>query len=282
MSDSLARFRILLVGRGNAGKTTILQKLCSETDMPIVRNRAGKVVSVVNLDPTSSRGVHDIEYEITYPSSPRFVFHDSCGLESGSDAEMQKIADFISRRRDLGTEQGLHTIWICIPLDDNRPASRLFELTTGDVAVVFVFTKYDAIEKLSFNALRNQGRSIREAGSNAPEHAECAFRAQWLPFLKAPNPPPPPPAYVRLKDLNKPEGQCDELTQCTVEVLAHNKPLQQRFVMAMEYRLEMRIQHAMPQAVEHLLKAVIYKGDKIRKELVKHVLLWMPHVHEPD
>ncbi|KAG8843540.1 hypothetical protein FRB96_003931 [Tulasnella sp. 330] len=52
--------------------------------------------------------------------------------------------------------------------------------------------------------------------------------------------------------------------------------------MAMEYRLEMRIEQAMPQAVEHLLRAVIYKGDKIRKELVKHVLLWMPHVHMPD
>ncbi|KAG8867627.1 hypothetical protein FRB98_004082, partial [Tulasnella sp. 332] len=82
--------------------------------------------------------------------------------------------------------------------------------------------------------------------------------------------------------LHKPEGQCDELTQCTVEVLAHNKPLQQRFIMAIKYRLEMRLQHAIPQAVEHLLKAVTYRGDKIRKELVKHVLFWMPHVHIPD
>ncbi|KAG8870606.1 hypothetical protein FRB97_009591, partial [Tulasnella sp. 331] len=88
--------------------------------------------------------------------------------------------------------------------------------------------------------------------------------------------------FVSKVYLHKPEGQCDELTQCTVEVLAHNKPLQQRFIMAIKYRLEMRLQHAIPQAVEHLLKAVTYRGDKIRKELVKHVLFWMPHVHIPD
>jgi len=30
------RFRILIIGRPNAGKTTILQKLCNTTDAPII------------------------------------------------------------------------------------------------------------------------------------------------------------------------------------------------------------------------------------------------------
>ena len=28
-----------------------------------------------------------IDYEITYPSSPRFVFHDSCGIEAGAESD---------------------------------------------------------------------------------------------------------------------------------------------------------------------------------------------------
>lgn len=38
-----ARFRILLMGRANAGKTTILKKLCGGSAEPIVRNGTGSV-----------------------------------------------------------------------------------------------------------------------------------------------------------------------------------------------------------------------------------------------
>ncbi|KAG8882606.1 hypothetical protein FRB97_008033 [Tulasnella sp. 331] len=282
MSDEPSRFRILIVGRGNAGKTTILQKLCNETDTPIVRDQNGNLVPLNSLEPTSGRGAHHIEHEITYPNSPLFVFHDSSGLESGSDTELQTIAQFISRR--AATTQlpdGLHVVWICIPLDDERPAMRLFDLNTGDVAAVFIFTKYDGLQAKTYGTLRRQGLSRPAALGAASEQAERVFQQEWIPLLKAPSPPPPPPAFVRLQDLNKPEGSCDDLTRCTSDVLDDNKPLQRMFVMAQKYKLRMRMQHLVPGSIEHLLKhtSLSYGGSKIRNELVQIVLSWMPHVY---
>lgn len=42
-----ARFRVLIMGRANAGKTTVLKKICNDEDIPIVRNHKGKVVSAL-------------------------------------------------------------------------------------------------------------------------------------------------------------------------------------------------------------------------------------------
>jgi GTPase SAR1 family protein len=39
------RFRILVIGRANAGKTTLLQRVCKTTESPIVRNQWGRMVS---------------------------------------------------------------------------------------------------------------------------------------------------------------------------------------------------------------------------------------------
>jgi septin family protein len=38
------RFRVLVIGRANAGKTTICQKMCNTTDPPVVHGRDGKEV----------------------------------------------------------------------------------------------------------------------------------------------------------------------------------------------------------------------------------------------
>jgi hypothetical protein len=69
-----------------------------------------------------------IDYEITYPSSPRFVFHDSRGIEAGSEPDsrgpeageghdssklcveyIQKFIDDRAKQRRL--EDQLHAIW---------------------------------------------------------------------------------------------------------------------------------------------------------------------------
>lgn len=42
--DRIHRFRILVMGRANAGKTTILQRICNTTDQPEVFNGDGKKV----------------------------------------------------------------------------------------------------------------------------------------------------------------------------------------------------------------------------------------------
>ena len=44
------RFRILVIGRANAGKTTILQRVCNTTEQPKIFNREGhEVVHVLDI-----------------------------------------------------------------------------------------------------------------------------------------------------------------------------------------------------------------------------------------
>ena len=43
------RFRILVIGRANAGKTTLLQRVCKTTESPIVRDRNGNKVTAALL-----------------------------------------------------------------------------------------------------------------------------------------------------------------------------------------------------------------------------------------
>ena len=69
-----------------------------------------------------------IDYEITYPSSPRFVFHDSRGIEAGAESNrhameagegldssklrieyIQKFINDRGQQRCLGDQ--LHAIW---------------------------------------------------------------------------------------------------------------------------------------------------------------------------
>ena len=64
-----------------------------------------------------------IDYEITYASSPRFVFHDSRGIETGAESiearEELRIAsrtEFIQkfiddRAQEKCLEDQLHVIW---------------------------------------------------------------------------------------------------------------------------------------------------------------------------
>ena len=60
----------------------------------------------------------EIDYEITYPNNPRFVFHDSRGIEAGAESDegselrIERIHTFINdraQRRRL--EDQLHAIW---------------------------------------------------------------------------------------------------------------------------------------------------------------------------
>ena len=69
-----------------------------------------------------------IDYEITYPSSPRFVFHDSRGIEVGSELDscgteagerhdssklrVEYIQKFINNRaQQRRLRDQLHAIW---------------------------------------------------------------------------------------------------------------------------------------------------------------------------
>jgi GTPase SAR1 family protein len=44
LAQKAGRFRILIVGRANAGKTTILKKICNTTEDPEIHDRYGRKV----------------------------------------------------------------------------------------------------------------------------------------------------------------------------------------------------------------------------------------------
>ena len=64
------------------------------------------------------RGMSDIDNEITFPSNPMFVFHDSRGIESGAETDddsklcLDHVREFIHRNaRNTRFRDKLHAIW---------------------------------------------------------------------------------------------------------------------------------------------------------------------------
>jgi len=49
LRDRFERFRILIIGRANAGKTTILKRVCNTTENPETYNSAGTKVRSIPL-----------------------------------------------------------------------------------------------------------------------------------------------------------------------------------------------------------------------------------------
>ncbi|KAF8728335.1 hypothetical protein AX14_006777 [Amanita brunnescens Koide BX004] len=118
-------FRILVIGRANAGKTTILEKVCgvAKGTKPIIHDKEGNELtsSAIHLMPSIERGMHDIEHGITY-SGCNFMFHDSQGFESGAREEIEVVWDFIEKRSAADRlKDQLHAIWYCLPMDSPRP-----------------------------------------------------------------------------------------------------------------------------------------------------------------
>ncbi|KAG1721656.1 hypothetical protein EDB19DRAFT_1646339, partial [Suillus lakei] len=113
-------FRVLIVGRANAGKTTILQKVCNTTEDPEIYDTKGKKIDAAVVASSIKRGNHDIANEMVFKSNLGFVFHDSCGFEAGSEEEFDNMKKFISDRANAKElEERIHAIWYCIPMDDH-------------------------------------------------------------------------------------------------------------------------------------------------------------------
>ncbi|KDQ12522.1 hypothetical protein BOTBODRAFT_112803 [Botryobasidium botryosum FD-172 SS1] len=211
MTDEIRRpnrFRILIIGRANAGKTTILRAVCGAEGEPNVYDQYGKEVRASNsiLSPSSLRGEHNIEYSLIFPSSPGFVFHDSRGFESGAVEELELVREFIRKKANLGSMKNqLHAIWYCFSTDSNRfmtAAEKEFfdTIDTGTVPVIAIFTKFDALDAAAFRALSDQGIPFAEAQRKASEHAQEQFNQDLMPLIK--QLVHPPRAVVCLRNMH--------------------------------------------------------------------------------
>ncbi|KAG9039783.1 hypothetical protein FRB95_007210 [Tulasnella sp. JGI-2019a] len=241
------RVRILIMGAAGVGKTTILRKICSETETPIVRDSNGQEISELpSLVPTTERGLHDINLEITYPSRPGFVFHDSRGLECGSEKELNEIREFLVQRAN-NERDAVHVIWYCVSANSCRPLvsaeRQFFERGRGDVPVVVIFTKLDGLIAKAFGELKKEGLTGTIAHREAPARADQLLQTYFVrPIMEMAH---PPMGYVSFRGLHKPGGQCAELTRKTVDALQHNQNLQMMFVLASKYDLEARSKSSM-------------------------------------
>jgi hypothetical protein len=140
------RFRVLVLGRANAGKTTILQRVCDTTESPTIYrrgkdgrkevrgphfvcesvsgslrtssnlNRLWMLVMIIHLFvcPLTScqRGEHTIDDELVFSNHTGYVFHDSRGIECGSTEELETLKEFICRKcAEKRLQNKLHAIW---------------------------------------------------------------------------------------------------------------------------------------------------------------------------
>ena len=136
------RFRILVIGRANAGKTTVLQRVCNTTEDPCIYDENNKnLVSVqvklnsasdifYQLEPTSGvlhlllwistacltlpiqRAIHNIHRSFAFKSNPGFIFHDSPGFETGDERQLWEVLSFIEKRaKSNEVDDQLHAIW---------------------------------------------------------------------------------------------------------------------------------------------------------------------------
>ena len=134
-------FRILVIGRANAGKTTLLQRVCNTTEDPCIYDDNKNLVSVhrpkddfcfwhfhlawthfsgtsftINIyqcvDPTYQRGIHDINRPFAFKSNPNFIFHDSPGFETGDETQLQEVLSFLKKKADsTEVNDQLHAVW---------------------------------------------------------------------------------------------------------------------------------------------------------------------------
>ncbi|KAJ7869220.1 hypothetical protein B0H14DRAFT_2572061 [Mycena olivaceomarginata] len=215
------RFRVLIAGRANAGKTSILQRVCDTTESPktykVTGDGWGRETRRSPVNCVSQRGEHDISDELEFSNHKGYVFHDSRGLESGGVGELEKIQSFVRERSQRKRLQDrLHAIWYCIPMDDNRPKLNIDPLRdickdkNIHVPVIAVFTKFEAFRHDI--RLDLEDSNDRE---NVDLEDECKrrFEAEYLSQLHG------GPKFVRLEGMDKPNARCDELIETTMRAL---------------------------------------------------------------
>ncbi|KAF8327980.1 hypothetical protein F5887DRAFT_159461 [Amanita rubescens] len=247
-------FRILVIGRANAGKTTILEKVCgvAKGTKPIIYDMDGNQLeqSMIHLMPSVERGLHDIEHQITYPGS-NFIFHDSRGFESGSTEELEIAWKFIERKSvETELKNQLHAIWYCIPMDSPRPILsaelEFFNKGTGKVPLVVIFTKFDGQINIEFANLTDAKNE--DKWERAREIAQITFQNDYLP--KVLDAKCPPKAYVQLEDMDLPEKNCAELTQQTADAI-NDDSIHQLFVSTQMNNLDLCVKSALQHVLKH-------------------------------
>ncbi|EDQ98291.1 uncharacterized protein LACBIDRAFT_304448 [Laccaria bicolor S238N-H82] len=274
------RFRVLIIGRANAGKTTILQRVCNTTEQSKIFNPEGHEIDLSKLDPTTQRGEHDIENEMIFESNTAFVFHDSCGFEAGRTSELDNVKDFLqkcSTAKDL--KDHLHVIWYCIPINDEaRPFTRaeinfFDECGTGRVPVIVLFTKADMLDAQTIKHLVDTGMDVEDAINTAPEVSVARFEEKFGQELFKRKYPPKDHVYFR--DMQNPTSDCSELLRKTAATFSDDTLLQ-LFLTVQQNNVALSIEYAIIRVGFPGWK--LFKEKKEWRKMVEKILKYFPHM----
>ncbi|KAF8212955.1 hypothetical protein K438DRAFT_1805318 [Mycena galopus ATCC 62051] len=267
-------FRILVVGRANAGKTTLLKKVCNSVEDPDIFTPDGDKLDPAVVEGSAQRGEHDIENQLIFKSNRQFIFHDSRGFESGSANEIQTVKDSIAARAASGQlSDQLHAIWYCMPTDTARPLlapdEQFFNVSgTGKVPVIAIFTKFDGLITEAFNELRlgGRGKSIPDAKNEALEQAQAILTSNFIGPLNTMK--FRPSDFVRLDDMRMEKSDCINLINKTAHALSDDT-LKLLFVSVQQNNLDLCIRYAVPN--------VQRSAYDDAETFTKGVISWFPH-----
>jgi GTP-binding protein EngB required for normal cell division len=281
---AIERFRILIIGNANAGKTTILEKVChAKGRKPVYLDDKGNEIADSELKASASRGEHEIEHQFQYPTAHGFVFHDSRGFEAGGAIDLKRVKDFIENRaKGKQLKDQLHVIWYCLPTSNDRGMTKaemsLFESGTGNVPVIAIFTKMDALDHQAFEELLDGGVPVAEAKMQARARGEDIFETNYRQRLEKVN--HKPRSVVRLRDMNKEDTDCDELIISTSKVL-DGKTLKLFCLSFLRNDVESRIKEAINQIIIPKAEEARKSGsfsDEQAKSLFCDLMYCFPHM----
>ncbi|KAF8152430.1 hypothetical protein B0H34DRAFT_755201 [Crassisporium funariophilum] len=237
-------FRILVIGRANAGKTTLLNRVCNTTEEPSIYDEDKNLVSCpLILEPTSERGIHNVRRSFVFKSNPGFIFHDSPGFEAGGEEELKAVMTFIQKSsKAKNVDDQIHVIWFCFNPDVARPLLPLEEKffnedRSWNVPVVAIFMKFDDLIKQVYN----RGQDKTENTKKALDTLEKKFK-EPLSHYKF-----PPRAYVRFMAIHKDNGNHQEQVGKLIKRTAasiDNLALKMLFVTVQQNNLEVCIENA--------------------------------------
>ncbi|KAI5994103.1 GTP-binding protein [Pisolithus orientalis] len=279
---NIERFRILVMGRANAGKTTVLQRVCNSTEKPEIFDGKGNKVCDAEC---SQRGYHNIENELMFQSNPGFVFHDSCGFEAGATKQFDQMKHFVvDRAATKSVKERIHAIWFCIPMTDYHrtvtAAEQKFfnECDTGHVPVIVLLTKVDALYLPALRGLLDEGVAIAEAKERAAG-MQGELLERWLDHIKHELGKCnfPPKGYVSLQKMHQESADYSALMQCTANVL-NEEGLQRLFISTQQSSIALCVQYAVQKTLRTRMElGFVGRLQVDPKELGFELLKWFPN-----
>ncbi|KAF8126026.1 hypothetical protein EV363DRAFT_1586114 [Boletus edulis] len=288
LQERFGRFRILIVGRANAGKTTILRAICNTTENPEIHDGDGNKVDLSQVEGSMGRGIHNVENELVFRNNDKLVFHDSCGFEAGSEQEFLQMKKFIAdRAKTTILKKRIHAILYCIPMDKieraiQRSEEKFFdECDPGNVPVVVLFTKFDALLPKALGKLAPADRRLplQERLSKAEPLIEEIFDkadvwGRLTPMKHAPR------SCVRIKDMHRSSNEgCSKLLDVTTNAL-NEEALQMLLVSAQEVNIALCVRCAVRELIIDTDK--IYNSSlsiaNMSEQRLQKLAWWFPHV----